>query len=219
MAGNSKTVSSAQQACHGKLTTTVRRHLHSPTRKPIANHTRAAFSEAQAWLAVKPAPLILDSCCGTGDSSRYFAERFPDHKVIGIDQSARRLSKHVAVQQDNYLLLQAECENFWQLAAAARWSLARHFILYPNPWPKPRHLQRRIHGSGGFAELLALGGQIEVRSNWRIYIEEFGVALAVAGVAATTAQLSEDKALSLFEQKYRTSGHSLWCLRANLSRD
>jgi hypothetical protein len=64
--------------------------------------------------------------------------------------------------------------------------------------------------------VLALGGRVELRSNWRLYAEEFGMALQVAGVAAVVSVVPDEPALSLFEAKYRASGHELWRCRALL---
>jgi hypothetical protein len=41
--------------------------------------------------------------------------------------------------------------------------LAEHFMLYPNPYPKPSDLDKRWHGDSAFPILLNLGGTIEVR--------------------------------------------------------
>ena len=63
------------------------------------------------------------------------------------------------------------------LMAQAGIRLARHYFLYPNPWPKPRQLSRRWQGHAAFPTAVALGGVIECRSNWRLYVEEFAFAL------------------------------------------
>jgi tRNA G46 methylase TrmB len=39
------------------------------------------------------APLILDAGCGVGHSTIQLAREFPDHWVIGVDQSEDRLSR------------------------------------------------------------------------------------------------------------------------------
>ena len=67
------------------------------------------------WLAERGnPPLVLDSFCGTGMSTKRLAEQHGDAAVIGLDKSAHRLTKH-ADASDQYLLLRAECEPFWQL--------------------------------------------------------------------------------------------------------
>ena len=155
-------------------------------------------------------PLVFDSFCGTGMSSASLAQRHADCLVIGIDKSAHRLARHQPADADNYLLVQAECGDFWRLAAAAGWALERHYLLYPNPWPKPAQLKRRVHGSADFHDLLALGGTVELRSNWPVYTDEFGRALELAGCEPMVERFEPEQPLTLFERKYRESGHELW---------
>ena len=156
---------------------------------------------------------MLDSFCGTGQSTAALALRHPDHLVVGIDQSAHRLQKHQLADADNYLLLRANAEDIWQLLLREKTRVAHHYLLYPNPWPKSKHLQRRVHGHGSFRWLLQLGGSGEGRSNWPLYIEEFGVAMHLAGRRGVVSRFEPRKPLTLFEQKYRDSGHILWRYR------
>jgi tRNA (guanine-N7-)-methyltransferase len=164
-------------------------------------------------------PLILDSFCGTGLSTAKLAERFPDALVVGVDKSALRLQKHQPGARENYQLIQAECGDFWRLCLTAGWPIDRHFMLYPNPWPKPGHLQRRVHGSADFSAFLQLGGHTEIRSNWQTYIEEMGVALNLAGYVPIVDKIEPENPITLFERKYLQSGHPLWRCRANLSHN
>jgi tRNA G46 methylase TrmB len=170
-------------------------------------------------LAQNSAPLVLDSFCGTGMSTATLAERYPDSLVIGIDKSASRLGRHQASNYDNYLLVQADCGDFWRLLHTAGYHAAQHFLLYPNPWPKRGQLQRRVHGSADFVSLLALGGHVELRSNWQVYVEEFGSALHLAGKIAQIDSPGITTPVSLFERKYADSGHRLWRCRCKLGNN
>ncbi|MCH8542985.1 MAG: SAM-dependent methyltransferase [Alcanivorax sp.] len=226
MFGNSKPVISNQPGIHQDLTRTVQRHLTRAWQAPVAEHTRNAFAEAAAWRAAQgkreggDVPLILDSGCGTARSSRWLAAQHPDALVIALDQSAHRLARgrEAGPLPSNLLLLRAECADFWRLAEEAGWRLAAHYLLYPNPWPKAAHLKRRWHGHPVFPSLLNLGGTLEVRSNWPIYLQEMQAALAQASVPATLDALPADaiEAITDFELKYRDSGHALWRLCAHL---
>lgn len=210
----SRPVISNQPGLHPRLVERVRRHLCSPSRRPLPDFSRAAFAELARLQADDPRPLVLDSFCGTGMSTALLAQRHPRHRVVGIDRSANRLGRHSAADIPDgagcYHLLRADCEDIWQLIREAGWRVDYHYLLYPNPWPKAAHLQRRIHGHPGFSDLVALGGRIELRSNWQLYVEEFGVALLLAGVPGRVRQLPEGPALTRFEAKYRASGHALW---------
>jgi tRNA (guanine-N7-)-methyltransferase len=206
----SRPVSSNQDGIHPRLAKQVARHLQHPYRRPVAPHSRLAYEAFRRQMSAQPRPLVLDSFCGTGMSTALLASRHPDHLVVGIDQSAHRLEKHPFSEQGNYLLLRANAEDIWQLLMLDDYKLDYHYLLYPNPWPKAKHLQRRVHGHGSFALLLQLGGAIELRSNWQLYVEEFGLALHLADRRGTIALIEGAPPLTLFEEKYRRSGHALW---------
>jgi tRNA G46 methylase TrmB len=160
---------------------------------------------------------VLDSFCGTGQSTAMLAARHDDALVIGVDKSSHRLNRRPAAP-DNCVLLQAHCEAVWRYLVGRQQKLLAHYLLYPNPWPKPGHLSRRVHGHPAFPLLLALGGQLELRSNWQLYVEEFGVALHLLHQPSCIAVVPADApALTLFEHKYRESGHQLWSVTAKLS--
>jgi tRNA (guanine-N7-)-methyltransferase len=214
----SRPVSSNQAHTHPGLAATVRKHLTTAHRKPVADHDRAALQELQGHLANDPRPLVLDSFCGTGQSTALLASRHPAHLVVGVDKSANRLGRHSGSDGD-YLLLQADCPGLWALLAQAGLGVDFHYLLYPNPWPKSRHLQRRVHGHPGFAALLQLGGLVELRSNWQLYVEEFGLAMQLAGHPGRVFRLPQPgnaPDMTLFERKYRLSGHALWAFQVNL---
>ncbi|MFV0476755.1 MAG: tRNA (guanine(46)-N(7))-methyltransferase TrmB [Parahaliea sp.] len=210
----SRPVYSSQPFIHPQLGRVVERHLAAPSRRPLASYNRQAFSALQTLQSQHLRPLVLDSFCGTGYSTALLAERHPQHLVVGIDKSAHRLNKHITASCDNYLLLRAECEAIWQLVLAAQWPVGFHYLFYPNPWPKPAHFKRRIHGDAAFPYLVQLGGKVELRSNWQSYVEEFGLAMGIAGINGTVSQCPDNEPQhSLFEHKYRASGHSLWRYR------
>ncbi|WOA33327.1 tRNA (guanine(46)-N(7))-methyltransferase TrmB [Alloalcanivorax xenomutans] len=221
MFANSSPVVSNQTGPHERLETTVRRHLSQPWRAPLAEHDRQAFAQARQWLGDDARPLILDSGCGTGRSSVALARRFPQARVLGLDQSEHRLQRGERrfgeALPENLRLVRCDCAGFWRLAQDAGWRVQRHYLLYPNPWPKSAHLKRRWHGHPVFPHLLALGGELEARSNWRLYLEELAAALALAGITASVTPVADtEETLTDFEEKYRLSGHQLWRLSATL---
>lgn len=229
MQARSRQPTSNQQHLHPRLAETVRRHLEHRPRRPVAEHTATALEQLLDELARRPRPLVLDSFCGSGHSTAALARDHPDHLVVGVDKSAARLGRHPQGPEDNYLLLRAECETLWQLLATRGIGVDHHYLLYPNPWPKAAHLQRRVHGSAGFYWLLQLAanpsaqrtspGRIELRSNWQTYVEEFGVAMHLAGHPGCIARVAPATPLSLFERKYRDSGHELWAFTCGVNRN
>lgn len=218
MVGNSRSIVGAQRAPHADVARRVARHRAAPFRRPVAAHTADAF--ARLAERVDPErPLVLDSGCGTGESSGRLAERHPDALVIGVDKSAHRLERAPDAVRTRVELVRADLQDFWRLAVEAGWRLTAHYLLYPNPWPKSVHLQRRWHGHPVFPALLALGGRLELRTNWPVYAEEFAEALACCGVAASVTGLSAEEAtppISPFERKYLASGQRCVRLCADL---
>ena len=224
-AASSRVPSSAQTGIHEHLATLLGRHAAAPFRKPYADYNRASFDASLArWQRTAPdAPLILDSCCGVGESSIALAKAFPDHYVIGVDQSESRLCRKSSGKGDcdvlpaNLDLVRADLVDYWRLMREAGIRLARHYLLYPNPWPKIGHVSRRWHGHPVFPAMLELGGVLECRSNWRIYIEEMALALGwLAGVPVVAEPYQPEQTMTPFEQKYLASGHALWRCRVSL---
>lgn len=216
---NSSPITSSQTGIHEQLSALVARHLASPFRKPVTDYNRSAFDASiAAWRAAGAAPLILDTGCGVGLSSYHLAVRFPDHFVIGIDQSEDRLARNThwsGPEPLNLCFVRADLVDYWRLLLAAGIAPARQYLLYPNPWPKIGHLARRWHGHAVFPAIVALGGYIECRSNWRIYVEEFAAALNQAGAGQLTQAVSSeayatDEPITPFERKYLASAHALW---------
>lgn len=167
-------------------------------------------------------PLILDSGCGTGDSSFNLARKFPEARVLGFDRSEIRLDKLERKHQlpKNCLVVRADADDLWRQLVTMQIKPTRHYLFFPNPYPKAAQLNRRWHGSPVFPYLLKLGGEIELRSNWKTYLDEFSEAVLLASkVPSHIEQYSPDRAFSAFETKYQSSGQSLWRLRCDLSNN
>lgn len=220
MQHNSRSVISNQTGPHHDLARQVSRALAYPLRKPIAEHTKRSFAQAAEWFQARQTPLILDSGCGVGISTRQLALQFPTRAVIGVDRSESRLGRDHGDLPANALLVRADLVDFWRLAHQAGWAPERHYLLYPNPYPKSGHLKMRWHGHPILPTLLALGGCLELRSNWPIYVEEFASAVAqVTGKQSSIAEIFPNgDYLTPFEAKYSQSGQALWRLRVDLER-
>jgi tRNA (guanine-N7-)-methyltransferase len=211
----SREVFSSQTEVHPRLAGLLDKHESCAWSQPYHQPSVQAFRELEALLRGHNRPLVLDSGCGTGESTRLLARMFPECTVIGVDKSSARLDRTGADsfphQQENAIWLRADLSTFWRLAVSSCWRLQRHYILYPNPWPKPGALQRRWHGHPVFPDLLSLGGRLELRTNWEIYALEFASAVnRLLGVHVQPGTPAVSPALSPFERKYRDSGHPLY---------
>jgi tRNA (guanine-N7-)-methyltransferase len=219
---NSRIPASAQQGVHEHLAERVRTHLAHPFRKPFAAYNVAACDDALAGWDAR-APLVLDAGCGVGHSTIELARMLPDHWVIGVDQSEERLQRKkpypAALLPKNLVFVRADLVDFWRLLCERGVRLARHYILYPNPWPKIGHLGRRWPAHPVFPFIPKLGGVLECRSNWPVYVAEFALALdIVLGYSVQCNEYEAVQALTPFERKYRDSGQTLYRLCVDLDR-
>jgi tRNA (guanine-N7-)-methyltransferase len=218
---NSRLIESNQSGIHSQLAALVRKHATSEYLRPIPEFSQRAFAECeQLILDSGKKRLILDSGCGTGESTVYLAQQHPTAFVLGFDRSAHRLAKHTkkayteAHQQEgsrNYAIIQAEAEDFWRLLGQKYAScIEKHTIFYPNPYPKSRHIMRRWHGHPLFATMLQLAPITELRTNWQLYADEFAFAASLLGYTAEVKMIQATDCVGAFERKYAASGHLLW---------
>lgn len=213
----SRPVASPQIGAHRLLPHLVAKHAAHAFRKPPAPYSVAAFERFLGAWERRAAP-ILDAGCGTGESTSTLARAEPARLVVGIDRSAARLARAIARPQQaaNALFLRADMVDFWILLASEGIAPHAQYLLYPNPWPKPRQVMRRWPAHPIFPTVLALGGYIECRSNWQVYVEEFALAAKLlSGLTAQATCFIADTPLTLFERKYAAAGHRLY--RATLT--
>lgn len=215
-------VISNQDGPHERVAEYALKHSQTAWQSPIGRPSKEAFDEFLLFVKNFKGPLILDSGCGVGESTVRLAQLYPEALVIGVDKSAVRLGK-LRQAPSNALLLRADLYDFWRLCLQYGYKFAQHYLLYPNPWPKSEHLKRRFHGHPLFAELLKLSPCLEIRSNWKVYLEEFDIACQALGIeqgliAHLQPQSSED-CWTPFERKYYLSDHALWKFTLNLTKD
>ena len=207
-------ITTTQTQPHEKLIEYVERYQRAARGRPVSAHTQAAFDESLNWLDDWQGDIIFDSCCGVGESTAAIAKQFPDAKVIGIDKSAARLAKHAhyGTSLDNYRVFRADVNDFWFLAHQHGMRLSHHFLLYPNPYPKPSQVQKRWHAGPAMPDFVRLGGKIQVRSNWQILVQEFQIALSVYGIQAMVTEVEATEPMTPFERKYQAAGQQCWQL-------
>lgn len=125
---------------------------------------------------------------------------------------------------ENVLLVRAELSDFWRCCLTsetwkARTTLVRHYLLYPNPYPKKARLKSRWYAHPAFPLLMQLIGDgdegMVVRSNWKRYLEEFALSVGVVTDDASNAprRLSAEEVgvpLTNFEAKYLECGEPIY---------
>lgn len=140
-----------------------------------------------AWAPDDPAvdgrPLLVDIGVGTGTASRAWATDRPDAVVVAIELHqpglARLLTDLEAEGPPNVRV--AEDDALDLLASLPDGALAGIRVLFPDPWPKRRHVGRRlvdvpfVHRA---ADLLEPGGVLHVATDWPDYADQMRAVLA-----------------------------------------
>ena len=129
-------------------------------------------------------PRLLDVGGGTGEATLAWARDHPDWDVVavelhrpGIGQLVRTIDEQGpttirVVEADVVRLVPGGIE-------PATFDAIR--VLFPDPWPKRRHLERRLLDAGfarQLADLLAPGGWLHVATDWDDYADQIRAALA-----------------------------------------
>ncbi len=215
MSHESRIVTSKQTGVHKDLESGIKKHLANPFRKPYRPFSADIFHQANEIINNLNLPIILDSGCGTGESSHILSQQNTDALIVGIDKSEKRLDGYLKNEnfydKDNLILIRADVIDIWRMIKQSSWNIKKHYLLYPNPWPKKDQLKRRWHGHPIFPEMLSLCDHIELRTNWLIYAEEFKSALELVTAKSVLLETIEvDQFISPFEKKYFESGHELF---------
>ena len=219
-----RAVTTNQPDIYDKLEEVVRKYASTEYLRPIADHTRRAFAEAEKFVECcykgSGSEVILDSGCGTGESTLNIALANPGIPVIGIDKSVARLTKAGTAPQ-NAFLVHAELLDFWRLVLekvkAGQWRIPYHALYYPNPWPKQSEATRRFHLHPIFPTLQQLGDVIELRTNWEIYAREFAEAARIATPDCSISHeaFEPEHPITAFERKYKEARQQLWRVTIN----
>lgn len=113
---------------------------------------------------------------GKGEHLVWQAENNPDCGFIGcepfINGAVALLDTVVSRGLENVRIYTDDARHVMDALPEA--SLARVFLLHPDPWPKARHARRRFVGQANLdliAQLLEPGGEFRVASDHPYYIE------------------------------------------------
>mmetsp|Transcript_1162 Transcript_1162/g.1898 ORF Transcript_1162/g.1898 Transcript_1162/m.1898 type:complete len:421 (-) Transcript_1162:250-1512(-) len=143
--------------------------------------------------------------------NKYYNKKQQQEEVMMEEQNDNEMNNMNFTQfiPPNILLVRAELASFWQCVYNDNlqpeqppndddhhhhsWpKIKRHYLLYPNPYPKPKRVQSRWYGHPSFPLLMnpIISGEcVIVRSNWKGYLEEF--ALSANFVEQLQEQVSE----------------------------
>jgi tRNA (guanine-N7-)-methyltransferase len=132
----------------------------------------------QAALFGRAAPLVLEIGSGMGDATAAMAAARPEINLLalevykpGIAQTFNHLAR---AGVGNVRVLRADAVEVLR-AAVAPGSLAEVWLFFPDPWPKHRHVKRRLvtpEFAGLVASRLAPGGSWWMATDWAPYAQQ-----------------------------------------------
>jgi tRNA (guanine-N7-)-methyltransferase len=93
----------------------------------------------------RAAPLQVDLGCGDGSFLCELAQRYPDKDFLGIDRLVGRVAKacRKSAALENVRILNVE-SSYAVGYLLPEESVEIFYLLFPDPWPKRRHQDRRI---------------------------------------------------------------------------
>jgi tRNA (guanine-N7-)-methyltransferase len=123
-----------------------------------------------------PKNISLEIGFGGGEHLVEWAKRHPAKGFIGAEPFVNGMGKMLAHLDDekleNVRLFAGDARRLVEALAAA--SLARVFLLFPDPWPKTRHWKRRYVQDETLIELARVledGGSLRIASDIPHYID------------------------------------------------
>ncbi len=119
----------------------------------------------------RSAPLQVDLGCGDGSFLCNLAQKFPDKNFLGIERLTKRVEKvrRKAEMIDNLRVLGTDTLFAVEYLLPEN-SVETFYLLFPDPWPKRRHQQRRIF-TRGFLD--AIGTALEQNGTLRVATDQF----------------------------------------------
>ncbi len=174
----------------------------------------------RAVLANDETPLWLEIGFGSGEHLITQAQRHPDINFIGIEPYLNGMAKALCAVEDHNLgnvrLVRDDARIVLERFPDA--SLDRVFILFPDPWPKKRHLKRRLISPEFVTELARLirpGGRLRFASDiahyqaWALaHILDNGAFAWTAKCADDWRQMAQDHVPTRYEGKARKAGRA-----------
>ena len=156
-------------------------------------------------------PLHVDLGCGDGSFLCEMAQQFPTRNFLGIERLTKRVEKvrRKAEKIENVRVLRADT------LFAVRYLLPKNsvetfYLLFPDPWPKRRHLFRRIF-TRDFLE--AIAAALEKHGILRVATDQLDYFHQIERVSRAHLQFqavapSRDAVLPVtkFEKKFRDQG-------------
>ncbi len=164
----------------------------------------------------RPAPLEVDLGCGDGSFLASLAARQPVHNFLGIERLAGRvrLACHKARSLPNVRILRVETTYGVRYLLPPASVSVFHF-LFPDPWPKRRHHQRRVFKEDFLdALIIALtpGGRLHIATDQHDYFDEMTNLVHTRDEFEIVADPIKEFPATTFEKRFRDLGQPIYRL-------
>jgi len=166
-----------------------------------------------------PAPVELEIGSGDGAFLLARAAAMPRRNLLGIERSpgkSRRLAARIArLGSPHVRTLQADATYVLELVPSA--SVSAVHVYFPDPWPKRRHIPRRIFSPvfvAALARALLADGALYVATDVAVYMEHIrAVVLADRRFDEVVPGADHPGVSTGFARKYRAEGRALHLAR------
>ena len=125
----------------------------------------------------RSAPLVLEIGSGMGEATAALAAADPARDVLAVEVHTPGVAALLRQVEDRRLsnVRVAEADGLHVLRGLGTRSLDEVRVFFPDPWPKARHVKRRLVDAA-FAALvtdrLRPGGRLHVATDWAAYAEQ-----------------------------------------------
>ena len=141
-------------------------------------------------------PVWLEIGFGGGEHLAHQAALHPEVGIIGaepyVDGVAKLLGKLRQMPSGNVRVHPGDARDLMDVLPAG--SVARAFLLYPDPWPKARHHRRRFvtpEHLGPLQRVMAPGAELRVATDIGSYVEQALIECPRAGFEWTAARAAD----------------------------
>ncbi len=161
-------------------------------------------------------PLLLDVGCGTGEATIAWARERPDASIIAIElhrpSIATLLTSLDSTAVGNVRLAVGDVQHLLTTVVTPS-SVSAIRVLFPDPWPKRRHIGRRLVRPwfvGRCADVLVGGASLHVATDWPAYadhaVPRFAPAERHDDGSPGWEQPRPPRPVTTYEQRGRTAG-------------
>lgn len=163
-----------------------------------------------------PAPLEVDLGCGDGSFLASLAAMHPTRNFLGVERLAGRVRSacHKARTLPNVRVLRIETTYAVAYLLPPASVSVFHF-LFPDPWPKRRHHERRVFKADFLSALidaLTPEGMLHIATDQHDYFEEMAALIRSRVELRIVSDQIGALPATTFEKRFRSSGLPIYRL-------